>query len=326
MKHHVGELFGAVGHASTSVGESSVLDPAGETAGRLTDLWWLLFVLGTGTWIVVMVVLVRAVVGSRSVSDRPPRGSGRGLVVAGGIVLPVLVLVPLLLVVFRTADALSPRPTAGDVRIQVVGQQYWWEVRYTGTGATDANEVHVPVGRPIVLELSSLDVIHSFWVPNVAGKVDLIPGQTTHLRFEVSEPGVYRGVCAEFCGIQHARMRIVLIVHPPEEYEEVVARLATDAEAPRRALAARGHQVFREVGCGSCHAVRGTDSAGGTAPDLTHLAARRTIGAGTYPNSRGNLAGWIVDSQGMKPGNAMPPQPLDPDQLEALLAYLEGLE
>lgn len=307
-------------------GDLSILDPAGATAGRLAGLWWLMFWLGAAVWVLVVAVLVRAVAAPRSDGDAAPRTGGRGLVIGGGIVLPVVVLVPLVFVVFQVADDLSPRPTDDDVRIEVVGQQYWWEVRYTGSRAVDANEVHVPVGRPVVLELSSTDVIHSFWVPNVAGKVDLIPGEITHLRFEVSEPGVYRGVCAEFCGIQHARMRLVMIAHPSEEYDDMVSHLAEEAAAPRGVLAQDGQRVFAQTGCGTCHAVRGTLNAGAKGPDLTHLASRRTIGAGTFDNSRGNLAGWVVDPQGMKPGALMPAQSLEPDELEALLAYLEELE
>jgi cytochrome c oxidase subunit 2 len=307
-------------------GEPSALDPAGDTAARLADLWWLMLAVGSVVWALVVAVLVRAAMGRRDGDGEPGDWSGQRLVVAGGIVLPVVVLVPLLVVVFRVAEGLSHEPREDDVRIRVVGEQFWWRVAYEDAAAVSANEVHVPVGRPVTLELTSVDVIHSFWVPNVAGKTDLIPGETTHLRFEVDRPGVYRGFCAEFCGIQHAGMRLVLVAQPAEEFDEHVRHVAEDAAEPEGPLAGEGQQVFERVGCASCHAIRGTDAAGAVGPDLTHFASRRTIGAGVVANTRGNLAGWVVDPQGIKPGNRMPPQPVDPEDLEALLAYLEGLE
>ncbi|MBW3547291.1 MAG: cytochrome c oxidase subunit II [Actinobacteria bacterium] len=286
-----------------------------------------MLVVGSVVWVVVIAVLLRAAVRGRDQDGEPGAWSGQPLVVAGGIVLPVVVLVPLLIVVFRVAEGLSHEPQQDDVRIQVVGEQFWWRVAYNDdAAAVSANEVHVPVGRPVTLELTSVDVIHSFWVPNVAGKTDLIPGETTYLRFEVDRPGVYRGFCAEFCGIQHAGMRLVLVAQPAEEFDDHVRRVAEDAGQPDSLLAAEGQRVFNRVGCADCHAVRGTEAAGVAGPDLTHLASRRTIGAGVVANTRGNLAGWVVNPQGIKPGNHMPPQPVDPEDLEALLAYLEGLE
>jgi cytochrome c oxidase subunit 2 len=307
-------------------GNPSIVDPAGDTARRLADLWWLMLVVGTVVWVLVVAVLLRATILRRDGDGEPPRWSGTPLVVAGGIVLPVVVLVPLLFVVFAVAEAGSNAREDGDVRIEVVGEQFWWRVVYDEVGAVDANEVHVPVGRPVSLALRSNDVIHSFWVPNVAGKVDLVPGETTYLRFVVDRPGVYRGACAEFCGIQHARMRLVLVAQPEEEFDDWVAHVAADAAEPDGAGPSAGREAFEEVGCASCHAVRGTAAVGRVGPDLTHLASRRTIGAGSFPNTRGHLAGWVVDAQAMKPGAGMPPQPLEPDQLQALLAYLEGLE
>lgn len=308
-------------------GEPSMLEPAGPTAARLRDLWWLMLAVGSVVWLLVVAVLVVVVVRGRGEDGEPDRWSGQPLVFAGGIVLPVLILIPVLLIVFQVAEDLSHEAEPGDVAISVVGEQFWWRVAYDGSGAAiSANEVHVPVGRPVTLELTSTDVIHSFWVPNVAGKTDLIPGETTFLRFEVEDPGVYRGFCAEFCGIQHARMRLVMVAQPPAEFEDYVRHVAQEAAEPQNALAAEGRRAFHQVGCAACHAVRGTEASGRIGPDLTHFASRRTIGAGVLPNTRGHLAGWVVDAQGVKPGSGMPPQPVEPDELEALLAYLEGLE
>lgn len=319
-------LLLALAGGASCAGEPSVLDPAGETAQDLASLWWLMLVLGGAVWALVMVVLVRAVVMSRRGGRQSGFWSGAPLVAAGGLVLPAIVLVPLLVVVFSVAEGLSNEPAEGDLRIEVEGEQFWWRVTYPGSGAVTANEIHVPVGRPVTLVLTSRDVIHSFWVPNVAGKTDLIPGETTHLRFRVDRPGTYRGACAEFCGLQHAQMRILLVAQPAPEFERWAAATAEPAAEPRGALAEAGGRVFSAVGCASCHTVRGTSASGQTGPDLTHLAGRQTIGAGAAPNTRGHLAGWIVDAQGLKPGSEMPAQRLEPDQLEALLAYLEGLE
>jgi cytochrome c oxidase subunit II len=174
--------------------------------------------------------------------------------------------------------------------------------------------------------MGTADVIHSFWVPNLHGKIDMIPGATTTLRLDAHEPGEYIGICAEFCGIQHALMEFVVIASPVEEFEAWLANEASDAAEPEGELAVAGQEVFTATGCAACHAVRGTAAAGELGPDLTHFASRRTLGARTAPNDRDHLARWIVDAQELKPGNLMPRVPMSDAQLEALLAYVEGLE
>jgi cytochrome c oxidase subunit 2 len=184
----------------------------------------------------------------------------------------------------------------------------------------------VPVGRPVVVELRSADVIHGFWIPNLGVKRDLIPGETTSIWFQADAPGVYRGQCAEFCGHQHAKMALLVVAEPADSFAGWLARQRDSASTPADSLARRGQEVFLASSCVMCHAIQGTPAGSRVGPNLTHLAGRGTLAAGTLPNTRGNLAGWILDPQRIKPGVRMPPNEIAPDDLHALLAYLEGLK
>jgi cytochrome c oxidase subunit 2 len=188
-----------------------------------------------------------------------------------------------------------------------------------------ANELHIPTGRPIVLKVTSRDVIHSFWVPNLQGKRDLIPGYTTALWLQADRTGVFRGQCAEFCGLQHAHMALDVVAESDRDFEGWLDAMRQPGRAPPEPAARRGHDVFMQARCAGCHTIRGTEAAGQTAPDLTHIATRSTLGAGTLPNTPENLTAWIQDPQRVKPGNQMPPNPLAADDLQALVAYLETL-
>jgi cytochrome c oxidase subunit II len=216
------------------------------------------------------------------------------------------------------------------LQVRVVGHQWWWELQYRDSVAhnwfTTANELHIPVGRPVVLELLSTDVIHSFWPPTVSQKRDLIPGKDNSLWLQADTPGVYRGQCAEYCGQQHAKMGFLVIAQRPDSFAGWLARQRDTALTPTTELARRGQEVFLASSCVMCHAIAGTPAGSRVGPDLTHLASRRTIAAGTLPNTRGNLAGWIIDPQKIKPGTRMPPTQLKPADLQTLLAYLETLK
>ncbi|HEX2163217.1 MAG TPA: c-type cytochrome, partial [Thermoanaerobaculia bacterium] len=254
----------------------------------------------------------------------------RVVAVAAAAGVTLLVLVGFLLASVATGDRLAAPPSGEPLRVQVTGWQWWWDVRYPGAMAADevrtANELHLPLGRPVRIELSSADVIHSFWVPRLHGKRDLLPGRPLLLHLTPSVAGVFDGQCAEMCGLQHAHMRLRVVVEPEEELEAWLAAQRRAAAPPASPLARRGQRVFLSSPCVLCHTVRGTAAGGRTGPDLTHLASRSTIAAGTLPNTRGHLAGWVIDSQSVKPGNAMPPIGLAGPELQALLAYLEGLE
>lgn len=312
--------------AVTACGEPGSLSPRGDVAGEIGSLTMLLVIAGTAVFVIVLVALGLAVRPGRDQPDETDGRRSRRLVLGGGIALPVIVLVPLSVVMVLAGSDLGDRREEVDLEIEVVGHQFWWEVRYPEHEVVTANEIRVPADTPIRLLLHSQDVIHSFWAPQLAGKIDLIPGKTNALTFAVEETGTYQGFCAEFCGLQHARMRFLLIVESEEAFEDWLATQAEPADAPQGDAAAAGQEVFFEYGCAACHTVRGTDAAGDVGPDLTHLASRRTLGAGTVPNRRGHLAGWVVDPQSIKPGNLMPPTPLSGQELSALLTYLEGLE
>ena len=216
------------------------------------------------------------------------------------------------------------------ISIQVIGHQWWWEVVYPNTDpsqqVTTANEIHIPVGVPVVLNTASRDVIHSFWAPNLQGKRDLIPGYTTALWFEADRPGVFRGQCAEFCGLQHAKMAFYIVAEEPAKFQDWLQHQIAPAPSPDTDQKRRGQQVFESNACVMCHTVRGTLAGSRVGPDLTHVASRISLAAGTLPNNPGNLAAWIVDSQSIKPGNRMPPNMLPASDLQDLLAYLESLK
>jgi cytochrome c oxidase subunit 2 len=229
-----------------------------------------------------------------------------------------------------TDRALSRLPVDNALRIEMTGYQWWWQVRYANDGDapgfTLANELHVPVGRPVVVSLKAADVIHTFWVPNLHGKKDMIPGRDATIEFRADRAGVYRGQCAEFCGYEHALMAFQVIADPPAQYEAWAARQRQPSIAPSDDIAVRGRDVFMSQDCARCHTVRGTEAQGTIGPDLTHVASRQFIAAGTLSNNRGNLAGWIVDPRALKPGTVMPPTRLPPADLQALLVWMETLK
>jgi cytochrome c oxidase subunit II len=258
-----------------------------------------------------------------------PRHEARatGFVLIGGGLIPALILI-VATVMTLTGLAVFDRPPDGvEHTITVRGHMFWWEVEYPEHGVVTANEIHVPVGQPVRVELESADVIHSFWVPQLHGKLEMIPGKTNVIYMEADTAGTYFGKCAEFCGPQHANMEFLFIAQDQSEFEAWLAAQAADAVEPADDDAMRGRDVFVESPCALCHTIRGVSTAAAEAgPDLTHLASRRTLAARTLVNVRGNLAGWILDPQGIKPGSQMPAVNLGSDDFHALLAFLEGLQ
>jgi cytochrome c oxidase subunit 2 len=238
--------------------------------------------------------------------------------------------VALAVVTLQGLSALTPPGSSGvdELTVDVTGHQWWWEIHYPGAGheasVTTANEIHIPAGRRVRVRLTSRDVIHSFWVPALHGKMDLIPGRTTEIALQADRPGIHRGQCAEYCGTQHARMALWVIVDSPGDFAAWLDRERRPAAEPQEERARRGRAVFLAQSCAGCHAVRGTNVGVG-GPDLTHVASRRTLAAGTLDNVPGNLAGWVADPQALKPGSLMPRVPLDAGELHALVAYLGTL-
>jgi cytochrome c oxidase subunit II len=213
--------------------------------------------------------------------------------------------------------------------VKITGSQWWWEIEYVDSASSrrlvTANELHIPVGAPIRIELAARDVIHSFWVPRLHGKLDMVPGHRNVMWLRADSAGVYRGQCAEFCGHQHAKMALTVVAEPREAFDAWLNHQLQPAPPPATTDQIRGREVFESSTCLMCHTIRGTSAAASTGPDLTHLASRGTIAAGTLPNTRGNLGGWITDPHSIKPGVKMPANSLSPDDLHALLSYLESL-
>jgi cytochrome c oxidase subunit 2 len=299
--------------AACSEDAPSALRPKGPNAERIAGVWWLMFGLATAVYVVVAGLIIAAAMRGRRAAEgeggRPSRITDSGFIWVGGVIAPAVILGGLAVVTVSTTNDLR-RAEPGALKIEVTGYQWWWEVRYPDDDVVTANEIHIPAGRPVEIGLLTEDVIHSFWVPELAGKVDQIPGQRNVIRLKADEPGTYRGFCAEFCGLQHAKMQFLVIADTPADF----ARWIT-----RRQL------VFNRSTCGACHTVRGTDADGTKGPDLSDFGDRETIGAVSLDNNRKNLAEWIKDPQESKPGNLMPPSYLAPDDLEALLDYLESL-
>jgi cytochrome c oxidase subunit II len=313
-------------------GRSSVLDPDGPGARQIADLWWLLFGIATVVYIFVVGLLVAALFRRRQsadatpiTTDAPPRGAHTFIVMSGAIV-PAFILTGVFVYTLTTWSALSPNDANDVLNIRVIGHQFWWEVRYPDHDFVTANEIRIPANTPVRVEVSSADVIHSFWVPELNGKIDLIPGRTNTVWLQADTPGEYRGQCGEFCGVQHAHMAFLVIAESPDDFAAWVARQQMPAPEPATDTIREGREVFLSASCVYCHAIRGTNASSPLGPDLTHLASRRTIGAGTLANNRGNLAGWIVNAHSSKPGNRMPPMTLEGEDLQLLLAYLQTLE
>ena len=309
-------------------GPQSALAPAGADARELAGLWW---VMAAGALVILLFVLGCAFYATR-VAPRPhPDFAGTWFIVGGGVALPLVVLSALLAYSFVLGRDLSRTLGPEALRIEVVGKQWWWEVRYLrpdgGEPVVSANELRLPVGEPVELLLSATDVIHSFWLPSIAGKRDMIPGQVNHLVLEVEEPGIYRGQCAEYCGGPHALMAFYAIAEPADDFAAWLEREAASAAAPQDPFLERGRDLFHSSGCGACHAIRGTPANGRLGPDLTHVGGRMSIGAGILPNNVGTIAGWIADAQHLKPANRMPSfNVFSGEQLRALAAYLASLE
>jgi cytochrome c oxidase subunit 2 len=249
--------------------------------------------------------------------------------IMGAVAATVVTLFLVLVSDFKVGQALTMPPAARAVPVRIVGHQFWWEIQYLDSIphniVTTANELHVPVGTPVVMELASHDVIHSFWVPSLAGKRDLLPGYTRSLWFRADTAGVYRGQCAEFCGLEHAKMGMLVIAESRERFDAWLATQRDTAASPTDSTGQRGRLVFEGTTCAMCHSISGTSAGAQTGPDLTHLASRRTIAAGTLANTDGNLMAWITDPQRIKPGTLMPGTKLDPRDLRALVAYLRQL-
>lgn len=314
-------------------GSQSALDPMGLQAETLMHLMGTFVLICSVIWLLVAAVLLRAlrrkrrsVAAGTRIDDATERGMKRSIFVA--VAATLLVVIALTTLSFLATRRIAQDDSSALV-VRVRAWQWWWEATYPDARPDRilviANEIHVPVGRTVRIELSAADVIHSFWVPNLAGKMDMIPGRETHLVFTATRAGIYRGQCAEFCGLQHAHMAFIVVADEPAAFEAWRSAQLAAAAQPAAGLDAAGQQVFAAKACASCHTIRGTPAAGTLGPDLTHVGSRRTIAAGLFETTRGSFAAWIADPQRLKPGSNMPMVELSADELNAVSAYMESL-
>jgi cytochrome c oxidase subunit 2 len=331
-------------------GRDNALDPAGVQAGRISHQWWLFFSIVTFVYVAVMIALIIALLKHRGLSatadatknDAPDlqpdeaRESRMRYTIAGLVAVTTMILFIFLLSDWFTGRALSAYPL-NPMRIQLTGRQWWWEARYTvfpwerGGGQpsgyiTTANELHIPVGTPVLLELASRDVIHSFWIPQLHGKKDLIPGEQATTWLQADKPGTYVGRCAEYCGEQHANMQIWVVAESQDDFNKWLAKMRQSAADPQEQRLQKGRAVFLNYSCVMCHTVQGTPANGRVGPDLTHVASRQRIAAGTLEWNRQNVRDWILNPQAIKPGTRMPRNTLRAEDLDPLLDWLETLK
>jgi cytochrome c oxidase subunit II len=332
-------LTGAALFISACGGTQSALDSAGIQAGRLQGLWWVFFYVCAAVYLIVMAVLIAALLRRRrsnaadSPDIRPDEARERrvSIIVKAAVGVTLVTLFVLMISSFRTGMAINSLAASdAPLRIKVTGTQWWWNIEYQdqtpSNNITTANELHLPVGRPVMLELMSTDVIHSFWLPNMHGKKDLIPNYPTVFFFQPDKIGTYSGQCAEFCGYQHAKMRFTVVVESQADFEKWVAASQATPPPPTDTLQQKGQQVFLTSTCVQCHTVQGTIAAGKVGPNLTHVASRPYLAAGSLENTDDNLRNWITDPQAVKPGNRMPMNTFSDEDLSALVAYLRSLK
>jgi cytochrome c oxidase subunit 2 len=313
---------------------TSIFEPASVPAEAIVDYTMLVLAICGAIFVVVASLIVIAIVRFRvrpgDDGREPPQIYGGFRIELAWTVVPVLIVVVLGLVTARTIYALQKdEAPPGALEIVAIGHQWWWEFTYPEYGFTTANELHLPLGddggpRPSFLVLESQDVIHSFWVPRLAGKIDLIPNRTNHLWIEPTEAGEYLGQCAEFCGTQHAGMLLRVVVEPREDFERWAA--AQQRPAVADPAVAHGRDLFEQTACVSCHRVRGIDADGRFGPDLTHLMSRATLGSGVATNDRAHLLEWVARPDHLKPGVRMPAMQLAPEEIEAVVDYLVTLQ
>jgi cytochrome c oxidase subunit II len=331
--HRVWTASMAIGSAAAAAcaGPHHVFDPAGEPARDIARLGWLLFAVCGVIYVLVMLVLTWALLRRRTDADGSPE-TGRRLtrVVAMATIASTMTIVGLTAASAVTGHGLTTPLGPAAITVDAIGHQWWWDFQFRDVSpdefVSSPNELHVPVGQPVMIKTMSRDVIHSFWVPNLHGKRDLIPGQVTNTWIAADRPGIYKGLCAEFCGHQHAQMSFAVVVEPPAKFKAWIDHQRLNASEPADARERRGREVFLGSPCATCHTIRGTSAASRIGPDLTHVGSRMTLAAGTLPNTTPHLAEWLQDPQAVKPGSRMPQVPMSDEDRAALIAYLRRLQ
>ena len=324
---------------SSCGGIQNAINPAGPNAGNISKLWWLMFYVCSAVYVLVMIGLfVSLRRATAEAADRVPlvepsqeSEHRRRNVVLSATTITVIVLFVFLIASYSSGRSLRLNdPTKNGLSIELTGHQWWWEARYMDVDASNifitANEIHIPVGVPVMFTLRGADVIHSFWVPNLSGKKDLIPGKINTIWLQADKPGVYRGQCAEYCGLQHAKMALWVVAEPPEQFFAWRQNQTQQAVAPASDTQKHGQQVFFGSTCVMCHAISGTPAGSNIGPNLTHVGSRQMLAAATLVNTRDHMAQWIKDSQTFKPGNKMPQHNFSDADLQSLVEYLENLK
>ncbi|GIW06893.1 MAG: cytochrome c oxidase subunit II [Dehalococcoidia bacterium] len=314
--------------SACSTDPQNVFDPRSDFTRMIADLFWQIIWAAVVVFVLVQGALVYAIIRYRRRANQglPPQVHGNTRLEVAWTIAPALVLawiaVPTVQTIFRTYEV----PSGPDVlTIEVIGHQYWWEYRYPGGNVVTATDLHVPVGRRVVLRITSADVIHSYWVPKLAAKRDAIPGHVNTLWFTAEQTGVYEGQCAEFCSLQHANMRLRVFVDDQPTFDQWLRTNAQPAATPTSPEAQRGSQLVLQGTCAGCHAINGTNARGQIGPNLTHFASRSTIGGGIMPNTPENLDRWLENPQAIKPGNLMNVVVANPQDRQATIAYLQTL-
>jgi cytochrome c oxidase subunit II len=311
-------------------GKQSIVAPRSHQTHVIALIWWWMLAASAVVFVGAVGLLVLAFLRRRTAGlplfGRRERVAG-GMVVVFGIAVPLVVLLALFGATDIYAIRFTQAPAAGSTRmtVDVTGHQWWWEVRYPGTDAVTANELHIPTSERVQLIATTADVIHSLWVPRLARKIDMIPGRENKILLETPDAGRYLGQCSEFCGLQHAHMRLAVIAEPRGSFQAWLASMARPASVPTTAQGRAGAGLFVGRGCAGCHQLRGTQATATIGPDLTHVASRSTLAALTIPNDRRELEAWIADPQAIKPGNHMPDLGLSSSEVEAIAAFLEEL-
>jgi cytochrome c oxidase subunit II len=321
---------GAVALFATGCGKQSIISTHSPQAHSITLLWWWMLAASVVVFLGALAMLVMAWV-RRGTPGLPWFGEreeiSEAMVLLFGIGIPVVVLVVLFAVsdVYMVGQTAPPDPKTTAMTIDVIGHQWWWEVHYPATGAVTANEIHIPVDTRVNVVATTADVIHSFWVPALNRKIDMIPGRQNRIVLQPTRTGEYRGQCSQFCGLQHANMALEVFVQSPAAFRTWLADNSAAPRAPSAAQARAGQQVFMSSQCASCHRIAGTAAAGTVGPDLTHLATRTTLASDTIPNTPAELAAWISNPQAIKPGDRMPDLGLSHREVAELVAYLDSL-
>jgi cytochrome c oxidase subunit 2 len=311
-------------------GRQSILSTRSPQAHNIMLLWWWMLGVGAVVFLGAVVMLTMAWF-RRGEPGLPWLGErenvSEAMVLMFGIGIPVVVLTALFAVsdVYLVRQTSPPNPKTTSMTIDVIGHQWWWEVRYPASGAVTANEIHIPVNTRVNVVTTTADVIHSFWVPALNRKIDMIPGRQNRVLLDATRIGEYRGQCSQYCGLQHANMAMLVFVQTPSAFKSWLSTMSAPARSATAARARAGEQLFMSSQCASCHTIAGTQAQGTVGPNLTHVASRTTLAANTIPNTRAQLAAWIRDPQRIKPGTRMPDLGLSSSQVNQIVAYLETL-